>query len=533
MNANTDWFHVCVHIIHMVDVFFICSREIHPRLAKTRCFSSARTSNPSTWRAMALLRNWRRSLSQSWSWIVRATMELRFRMKQLVYIVISCYCCCLVPSKLVPKQGFQEEVPKQGSQPQVPRNRCPYKFPKNRFTSKVPGKSSQAMFPGKGSQARFPGTASQARLLKRFSSKVPRKRFASKGSQLFLEILLGNSSSWERLLENLFLRALFLLGTLLGNGSLDLAWEPFLGTVLASGSEELNLAWEPLPGYLLGSLFLGTCLGTFFPNSKSLGSSATPGTRFPIKFSRNRFASKVTSNDSQARFPHTEAFTHRSFTQRSFYTKKLLHKEAFPHRSFYTQELLHTDAFTHRRFYTGTFYTQKYHFTAVFDDQTSFRAKALSRTLQNRNFPQFLAIEPSFVRKGCDGHFKIAILHQFLAIETRFVRKGCDRHFKNAILQQFLAIEPHFVRKGCRCPAPKREIEKKEKEEGKRAREQEGKRERGQERLWRCEDVKMWGCEDVRMSRCENVKMWGFENVKMWRWEDVKMWECEDEKMWR
>ena len=264
-------------------------------------------------------------------------------MKQLVYIVISCYCCCLVPSKLVPKQGFQEEVPKQGSQPQVPRNRCPYKFPKNRFTSKVPGKSSQAMFPGKGSQARFPGTASQARLLKRFSSKVPRKRFASKGSQLFLEILLGNSSSWERLLENLFLRALFLLGTLLGNGSLDLAWEPFLGTVLASGSEEVNLAWEPLPGYLLGSLF-----------------------------------------------PHTEAFTHRSFTQRSFYTKKLLHKEAFPHRSFYTQELLHTDAFTHRRFYTQTLFTHR-----------------------STILLQFSTIKPHFVRKRCRGHFKIAFSLSF------------------------------------------------------------------------------------------------------------------------
>ena len=43
---------------------------------------------------------------------------------------------------------------------------------------------------------------------------------------LFLEILLGN----------LFLRALFLHGTLLGNGSWDLAWEPFSGTALASGS---------------------------------------------------------------------------------------------------------------------------------------------------------------------------------------------------------------------------------------------------------------------------------------------------------
>ena len=99
--------------------------------------------------------------------------------------------------------------------------------------------------------------------------------------------------------------------------------------------------------------------------------------------------------------------------------------------------------------------------------------------------PQFLAIEPHFVRKGCAGQVEIAILPQFLAIEPRFVRKGCAGQVEIAILPQFLAIELHFVRKGCvscrlvgTAPAPafKREIEKKE-----RARGQEGKRRR-------CED---------------------------------------------
>ena len=75
-----------------------------------------------------------------------------------------------------------------------------------------------------------------------------------------------------------FLRALFVLGTLLGNGSWD-------------------LAWEPLPGNR-------TC-NRVLRNKPCLGSSATPGTRFPIKFSGFRFASKVTRNDSQARFPRT------------------------------------------------------------------------------------------------------------------------------------------------------------------------------------------------------------------------------------
>ena len=60
-----------------------------------------------------------------------------------------------------------------------------------------------------------------------------------------------------------------------------------------------------------------------------------------------------------------------------------------------------------------------------------------------------MAIEPHFMRKGCAGQVKIAILPQFFAIEPHFVRKGCAGEVEIAILPQFLAIEPHFVRKGC------------------------------------------------------------------------------------
>ena len=80
---------------------------------------------------------------------------------------------------------------------------------------------------------------------------------------------------------------------------------------------------------------------------------------------------------------HTEAFTHKMF----FYTQTLLHPDAFTHRSFCTQALLHTEAFTHRRFYT----------------------QPLSHTPTST--PQL-----RFVRPGCRGHQKIAILHQFLTL---------------------------------------------------------------------------------------------------------------------
>ena len=147
--------------------------------------------------------------------------------------------------------------------------------------------------------------------------------------------------------------------------------------------------------------------------------------------------------------------------------------------------------------------------------------------LQTAILPQFLAIEPHFVRKGCAGQlangnftsvfgdrtsFRAKKL-RLDTMESQFYRSNlisCERvardNLQTAILPQFLAIEPHFVRKGCagqveiatvfgdrtsfrakglrfvpsrwHCPAPSREKEK-------RRRWQEDKRRR-------CEDVRMW-----------------------------------------
>ena len=264
---------------------------------------------------------------------------------------------------------------------------------------------------------------------------------------------------------------------------------------------------------------------------------------------------------------HPEAFYTQTLLHRHFYPQKILHTEAFTHRCFYAQKLLHTEAFTHR-----SFYTQKLLRTEAFTHRSFLHADAFAhRSFYTDAFTQKLLRTEAFTHRSF--------------------------YTQKLILPQFLAIEPHFVRKDCvsrrlvgTAPRLKREVEKKEKEEGKRARGQESKRAReiGCEdvRMWRCEDVKMWrwedvkmrrsffillkrfssyrrhilhrsiyffhecsrkfkvkmrrcedvrmwGCEDVKMRRCEDVRMWRCEDVRMWRWEDVKMRRCEDEKMWR
>ena len=110
--------------------------------------------------------------------------------------------------------------------------------------------------------------------------------------------------------------------------------------------------------------------------------------------------------------PHTEAFTHRRL-----YTQKLLHRR-FLHKRFYTQKLLHTDTFTHRNFYTQTLLhtdtlthsTQKLLSRRVYTDAFTHRslhtqhAEALytQKKIAILLLPQFLAIDPHFVRNmGC------------------------------------------------------------------------------------------------------------------------------------
>ena len=152
--------------------------------------------------------------------------------------------------------------------------------------------------------------------------------------------------------------------------------------------------------------------------------------------------------------PHSSvilnAFAHTDlFTQRCPYTQTLSHTDTFTHKRFYTLTLLHTNAFAHRRFYTHR------NFTSVFGDPTSFRAKGTcERVARDKLKSQFYL---SFCRstlisceKVAPAQVKFAILPQFLPIDPHFVRKGCSRTSKIAILPQFFfAIDPHFVRKGC------------------------------------------------------------------------------------
>ena len=197
-------------------------------------------------------------------------------------------------------------------------------------------------------------------------------------------------------------------------------------------------------------------------------------------------------------------------------------------------------------------------FTSVFDTRTSFRAKGLTfplGTLEIAILPQFLTLEPRFVREGFIRH---AWNRNFTSVfDTRTSFRAWRVH-PDKLKSQFYLSFWHSNLVSCervdvswsvvgtarglkRERRRRREWKGRERQRGERERErerEEREREREKERenvrMWGCEDVKMWRCEDVKMWmwRCEDVQMWGYEDVKMWRCEDVRMWRCEDVMMW-
>ena len=155
---------------------------------------------------------------------------------------------------------------------------------------------------------------------------------------------------------------------------------------------------------------------------------------------------------------HTNAFTHTdAFTHEPVYTQLLLHTEAFTHRRFYTQTLLHTDPFIHKRFYTQTLlhtdactHNWNRNFTSVFDTRTSFCAwRVHPAHLKSQFYLSFWHSNLVLRVKGSSGTLEIAILPQFLTLEPRFVREGFIRHTWNRnFIPQCLTLEPRFVREG-------------------------------------------------------------------------------------
>ena len=158
---------------------------------------------------------------------------------------------------------------------------------------------------------------------------------------------------------------------------------------------------------------------------------------------------------------HRDTFAHKSFytrtllhtntfTHRRFYTQTLLHTDAFTHRRFYTQTLLHTDAFTQTRLHTDAFTHRKSQFASVLGDWTSSHAKGSRLDKRNYNFTSVFGDRTSFRAKGLRGttwtsQLYLSFWRSNLISCKRVARDDLDI----AILPQFLAIEPHFVRKGC------------------------------------------------------------------------------------
>ena len=106
-------------------------------------------------------------------------------------------------------------------------------------------------------------------------------------------------------------------------------------------------AWRLIPERLHGESSKPCCF-------KVVGDSFTQ---------RRFYTQKILHTDTQTLL-HTKIFTQRRcntdpFTHRLFSTQTSLHRNAFTHRPFYTETLLHTDTFAHRPWHAHTCFSHR------------------------------------------------------------------------------------------------------------------------------------------------------------------------------
>ena len=121
---------------------------------------------------------------------------------------------------------------------------------------------------------------------------------------------------------------------------------------------------------------------------------------------------------------HTKHFFAKTMSRTdSFCIQTLLHIHT--HTRFDTQILRHRHVYHRKLLRTQdhTTDTQNRKLTSILNDRTSFRAKRLQPNVANRNFTQFLTIEPHFVRNGCNPTLK----SQFYLSFWRLNLIACER----------------------------------------------------------------------------------------------------------
>ena len=123
---------------------------------------------------------------------------------------------------------------------------------------------------------------------------------------------------------------------------------------------------------------------------------------------KSRCAQTVFAQKLETQMPlHRKAFTHSKLLHRlfcpakllhtaSFYTEKLLHREAFTHRSFYTQQAFTHSTLLHSKLLnTASFYAEQLLHREAFKDRCVYTRKLLHKeALTHRTFYELVCAKP-------------------------------------------------------------------------------------------------------------------------------------------
>ena len=136
---------------------------------------------------------------------------------------------------------------------------------------------------------------------------------------------------------------------------------------------------------------------------------------------------------------HTYTFAHNAFTHRLFYTQKLWRSNLISCKRVARQVGID---FKSSRATLCTKWVRSSKTEAISKLQSPAFCTKWGSIVKNWGTFHKMRFDRQKLRKN-------AILPQFLMIEPHFVRKGCPETLQLASFPQFLTIEPYFVRKGC------------------------------------------------------------------------------------
>ena len=173
------------------------------------------------------------------------------------------------------------------------------------------------------------------------------------------------------------------------------------------------------------------------------------------------YTQKLLHTSFSRRSFYTELLSTGAFTHRRLYTQKLVHAEAFTHRSFCTDKPLHTNGFPQKNRFDRAAFThfKKSQFYVSLDVRPSYRAKRLHPALENCNWRWTIILRERVAPDLVKSQFYISFISRETVVPdvSKWIK---SQFYTNSWTLKNLSfpshVRPSLVHRSQKDPNPKR-----------------------------------------------------------------------------